>query len=57
MEASLAGAGTADHQNIFVDVVLGVFVAAHHDTLRLRQEDILVKLGVDEGLNVLCRAP
>ncbi len=57
MEAGLAGARTADYQNIFIDIVLWIFIAAHHDTLRLRQENILVKLGGNEGLNVLHRAP
>ena len=57
METGLAGAGAADHQHIFIDVVLGNLVAAYHDALGLRQEDILVKLRGNEGLNVLRRAP
>ncbi len=57
MKASFTGTGTADHQHILVDIVLGNLVPAHHDALGLRQEDILVKLGVDEGLNVLRRSP
>ena len=53
MEACLAGAGTADYQHVFVDVVLGDFVAPHHDALRLRQENVLVEFGVDKRLDVL----
>ena len=53
MKASFAGAGTADYQHILVDVVFRVFVAAHHDALGLRQENVLVKLGVNKGLNIL----
>ncbi len=57
VKSCLTRARTADYQNIFIDIVLWVFVAAHHDTLRLRQQDILRKLWVDEGLYVLRRAP
>ena len=57
MKSCLTGAGTANNQHIFIDIVLGVLVAAHHDALGLRQEDVLVKLGVDIGLNVLRCSP
>ncbi len=57
VKSCLTRARTADYQNIFVDIVLGIFVAAHHDTLRLRQENVLVKLRVDERLNILRRGP
>ncbi len=57
VKSCLTRARTANYQNIFVDIVLRNLVAAHHDALSLRQEDILVKLRVDERLNVLRRAP
>ena len=57
MKSCLAGARTADNQNIFIDIILGIFVSAHHDPLGLSEQDILVKFGVDEGLDVVCRAP
>ena len=57
VEAGLAGAGTADHQHIFVDIVLGDFVSPHHDALCLRQENVLVELGIDERLNIVGISP
>ena len=57
VETGLAAAGTADYQHIFIDIVLRVLVPAQHNALRLGQQDILVKFGVDKGLDVLCRAP
>ena len=52
VKASFAGAGTADYQHVLIDIILGIFIAAHHDALGLRQENVLVKLGVNEGLNI-----
>ncbi len=57
IKAGLAGPGTADYQHIFVDVVLGILVPPHHDALGLRQQNVLRKVRVDEGLDVLRRAP
>ena len=57
MKSCLTGAGTADYENIFVDIVLGILISAHHDTLGLSEQNILVKLGVDERLDVIGVAP
>ncbi len=43
MEASLARPGTANYENIFVNIVLGVFVPAYHNTFGLSKQDVLVK--------------
>ena len=55
-EQSTTSAST-NHKHIFVDIVLRVLVPAQHDTLRLGQQDILVKFGVYEGGNILGIAP
>lgn len=57
MEPSLAGAGTANDQYVFVDVVFWYLVPADHDSFRLCQEDIVLKFLVDEGFNILLCAP
>ena len=57
MEASLAGAGTANNQNIFIYIVLGYFVPAYHDALGLCQQNVLIELGVDKRLDILRSAP
>ena len=57
MKSSLTRARTANNQHVLVDVVLGNLVAAHHDALSLRQENVLVKLGINIRLNVLRRSP
>ena len=47
-EAGLAGAGTADHQHIFVPGGLGVFgPAVHRQPFGLREQDVVFKYGVD----------
>lgn len=55
-EQSTTSAST-NYKHIFIDIVLRVFVPAQHDALRLGQQDILAKFGIDKGLDVLCRAP
>ena len=35
-------------QHIFIDIVLGIFVPAHHDTFCLGEQNILVELGINE---------
>ena len=57
MEAGLTGAGTANHQNILIDIVLGDFISAHHDALGLCQQNVLIELGVDKRLDILRSAP
>ena len=57
MKSCLARARTSNDQNIFVDIVLGIFVSAHHDPLSLSEQNILVKLGVNEGLYIIGVAP
>ena len=57
VKAGLAGARTANYQHVFVDVVLGDFVAPHHDALRLYQENVLIEFGVDKGFDVLVGSP
>ena len=58
IEAGLAAAGAADHQHIFVPGRLGVFgPPGHGQAFGLGQQDIVFKLGVDIGRNVLGGAP
>ena len=54
----LAGAGTADDQDIFVPGILGFLRAARHgDPLRLGEKDILGKVLVHVGGDVGRGAP
>ena len=57
-EPGLAAAGTADHQHIFIPGGLGVFgTPGHGQAFSLGQQDVVFKLGVDIGGNVLGGAP
>ena len=57
-ETGLAAAGAADHQHVFVPGRPGVLGAATHgQALRGRQDDVVVKNGIDVWRDVLCRAP
>ena len=57
-EPGLAGAGTADHQNIFISCGFGVFrPVVHGDPFRLCQQNVVVKIGVDIGGYILGAAP
>lgn len=54
----LAAAGTADNQHIFIPRRFGVFrTIIHRQPFRLRQEDVVVKVGVDVRRNVFGRSP
>ncbi len=57
MEAGLAAAASTYDQHVFVDVILRDFIAPYHDAFRLRQEDVVLKLRGDKGLDVLLRPP
>ena len=57
MEACLTRARTADNEHIFIDIVLRILVSAHHDALSLGEQNVLVKLGVDERGTVLGHCP
>ena len=58
IEAGLAAAGAADHQHILVPGRLGVFgPPGHGQAFGLGQQDVVFKLGVDVGGNVLGGAP
>ena len=57
-EAGLTGTGAANHQHIFVSGGLWVLGAAvHGQAFGLGQQDVVFKLGVDVGGNVLGGAP
>ena len=57
-KSSLAGAGTAYDQHIFVSGILGVGrTVGHHQALRLRQNDVVLKFGSDKRGNILCVSP
>jgi len=57
-KSRLAGAGTADYQNILVPGRLGVFgPVVHGEPFRLRQQNVVVKVGVDVRGNVFGRPP
>ena len=57
-EASLAAAGAAHNQYIFVPGVLGVRGAAgEHQAFCFGQDDILLELGVHERFDILSVAP
>ena len=54
----LATAGAADYQHILVPGRLGVFwPPGHSQAFSLGQQDVVFKLGVDIGRNVLGGAP
>lgn len=58
IEAGLAAAGAADHQHILVPGRLGVFgPPGHGQAFGLGQKDVVFKLGVDVGGDVLGGAP
>ena len=57
-KSGLAGAGTAYDQHIFVSGILGVGrTVGHHQALRLRQNDVVLKFGSDKRGNILCVSP
>ena len=57
-EPGLAGAGTADYQNIFISCGFGVFrPVVHRQPFRLCQQNVVVKIGVDIGGYILGAAP
>ena len=57
-EPCLAGAGTADYQNIFIPRGFGVFgPVVHGEPFRLRQQNVVVKVGVDVRGNIFGRPP
>ena len=57
-ESSLAAAGTADDQNVFVPSILGLLgPACHGDALCLGHGNILEEIRVYIGGNVRGRAP
>ena len=57
-EPGLAAAGAADDQHVLVPGGLGVLGAAvHGEALRPCQDDIVLKHGVRERLDVLRAAP
>ena len=54
----LAAAGAADHQHILVPGRLRVFgPPGHGQAFGLGQQDVVFKLGIDKGLDVLFVAP
>ena len=57
MEAGLAASRTADDQHILVNVIFGYLIAPKHDSLCLRQQDIVIKLWIYERLYVLRGSP
>ena len=58
IEAGLTAARAADHQHILVPGRLGVFgTPGHGQAFSLGQQDVVFKLGVDIGRNVLGGAP
>lgn len=57
-KAGLAGTAAADHQHVFVPRCFGVFgPPGHSQPFRLGQQDIVFKLGVNVGRNILGRSP
>ena len=57
MKSCLTRARTANNEHIFIDIVLGILVSAHHDALGLSEQNVLVKLGVNERGYVFGSAP
>ena len=54
----LAGAGAADHKDIFIPCVLRLLRAAvHRQPFRLREQHIVLKNRVDVGLYIFGFAP
>ena len=57
-KSRLAAAGTADHQNILISRGFGVFgPVVHGEPFRLRQQNVVVKVGVDVRGNIFGRPP
>ena len=56
--ARFAGTGAADHQYVFVPGVFGILRAVGHgQALCFRENDVLRKIRVLKGCNILGRAP
>ena len=47
VKSSLARAGTANNQNIFISIIFRNLGTAHHNALGLHQENVLVEVGID----------
>ena len=57
-EARFTAARAAYHQHVFVSCVFGVRrTVAHHQAFRFGEDDIILKLGSHEWLNILRSAP
>lgn len=57
-KSSLTGTRTANNQHVFIPGILGIRrTVGHHQPLRLRQDDVVLKFGSDKGCNILSCAP
>ena len=41
MKSSLTGTRATDHQYIFIDIVLGLFISSYHDPFSLGEQNVL----------------
>lgn len=53
MKSSLTGTRASDHQYIFVDIILWLFVSSHHDPFGLGEQNVLAEIRVDIWFDVL----
>lgn len=53
MESRLTGTGATNHQDIFVDIILGLFISPYHNPFSLGEQNVLAEIRVDIWFDVL----
>ena len=53
MKSRLTGTGATNHQYIFVDIILWLFISSYHDPLGLSEQNVLAKIRVNIWFDVL----
>ena len=52
MKSSLTGTRATDHQYIFIDIVLGLFISSYHDPFSLGEQNVLAEIRVNIRFDV-----
>lgn len=53
MKSRLTGTGATNHQDIFVDIILGLFISSYHNPFGLGEQNVLAEIRVDIWFDVL----
>ncbi len=57
MKSRLTGTGATNHQYIFVDIILGLFISSHHNPFGLGEQNVLAEIRVDIRFDVFRSTP